>query len=206
MTASRLVLVDGVEYEVVSGGWFLREPCIMVPVSVAGELDGALIGKHVKALIRDARIAHVLMTAEWILNNSRNPTGGRPTSIPDNILANHAAEIAEMREFAGEDSDIDEALAIVEQTIREAQEAEARKISLRTRAQKVRADMRTDYSRTFVKLGRRDGFHCAICMSSESDLQIDHVIPVAQGGDNDLDNLQLLCRSCNAAKSDRHDP
>ncbi len=31
----------------------------------------------------------------------------------------------------------------------------------------------------------------------------DHMIPLAVGGLNDITNLQLLCRECNAAKSDQ---
>jgi 5-methylcytosine-specific restriction endonuclease McrA len=35
------------------------------------------------------------------------------------------------------------------------------------------------------------------------DLEIDHVRPLALGGSNDVDNLQLLCRRCNRSKRDR---
>ena len=31
-------------------------------------------------------------------------------------------------------------------------------------------------------------------------LEIDHIHPLARGGTNKLDNLQVLCRSCNARK------
>ena len=34
---------------------------------------------------------------------------------------------------------------------------------------------------------------------------IDHVVPVAQGGFNQRDNLQLLCSACNLRKADRTD-
>ena len=45
----------------------------------------------------------------------------------------------------------------------------------------------------------RDGGHCTVC-SAEFDLQYDHVIPVALGGATSLENLQLLCGSCNQRK------
>jgi 5-methylcytosine-specific restriction endonuclease McrA len=32
---------------------------------------------------------------------------------------------------------------------------------------------------------------------------IDHIIPVSRGGTNDVDNLRLLCRSCNSKKGAR---
>lgn len=35
-------------------------------------------------------------------------------------------------------------------------------------------------------------------------LEIDHVVPLSRGGSNDLDNLQILCKSHNASKSNRH--
>jgi hypothetical protein len=46
----------------------------------------------------------------------------------------------------------------------------------------------------------RDGGSCTEC-GSAFDLQYDHVIPVARGGGNSFENLQLLCGDCNRAKS-----
>ncbi|HET9899222.1 MAG TPA: HNH endonuclease signature motif containing protein [Streptosporangiaceae bacterium] len=45
----------------------------------------------------------------------------------------------------------------------------------------------------------RDGGQCVQC-GSRFDLQYDHVIPLALGGANAVDNLQLLCGQCNRQK------
>lgn len=46
---------------------------------------------------------------------------------------------------------------------------------------------------------RRDGGRCVRCAGAEL-LQFDHVIPVALGGASTVENLQLLCASCNREK------
>lgn len=40
---------------------------------------------------------------------------------------------------------------------------------------------------------------CAACHSEHS-LTVDHVIPMSIGGKHEIDNLQVLCRSCNSKK------
>ena len=50
----------------------------------------------------------------------------------------------------------------------------------------------------------RDKFQCCSCGSREN-LEVDHIIPLAKGGANDLSNLQTLCSVCNRRKSDRLD-
>jgi hypothetical protein len=48
----------------------------------------------------------------------------------------------------------------------------------------------------------RDGGTCVRCGAS-TQLHFDHVIPFARGGSDGVENLQLLCRSCNLAKGSR---
>lgn len=49
----------------------------------------------------------------------------------------------------------------------------------------------------------RDGFTCQYCGQQPPDitLVIDHIIPVAEGGGNEVDNLRTACQPCNAGKS-----
>jgi len=49
---------------------------------------------------------------------------------------------------------------------------------------------------------KRDGYRCRECGASKDEisLEIDHILPVAKGGTNDIDNLQTLCRECNRMK------
>ena len=45
----------------------------------------------------------------------------------------------------------------------------------------------------------RDGHKCRIC-GDTANLCIDHIIPKSRGGKDTEDNLQVLCRTCNAVK------
>ena len=40
---------------------------------------------------------------------------------------------------------------------------------------------------------------CCAC-GCKDDLHVDHIVPLSRGGTNELDNLQMLCSSCNLSK------
>jgi 5-methylcytosine-specific restriction endonuclease McrA len=64
---------------------------------------------------------------------------------------------------------------------------------IRKRYQNKRDDL-------YKMVKNRDGEICQNCNSKEN-LELDHKKPVSRGGGNNLDNLQILCRDCNAEKS-----
>jgi 5-methylcytosine-specific restriction endonuclease McrA len=50
-----------------------------------------------------------------------------------------------------------------------------------------------------AKVLEKCGVACVYCSSSD-DLTVDHMTPVERGGSEEIDNLQIACRSCNADK------
>lgn len=50
------------------------------------------------------------------------------------------------------------------------------------------------------KVKRRDRGTCRYCGAFDTDIHIDHVIPVALGGSNRIGNLVVACRECNTRK------
>ena len=54
----------------------------------------------------------------------------------------------------------------------------------------------------------RDRYQCKSCGKTklETELTIDHIIPLASGGANDISNLQTLCGACNQQKKHHFDP
>lgn len=49
---------------------------------------------------------------------------------------------------------------------------------------------------------QRNNYQCQSCGKThqETQLTIDHIIPLAKGGSNDISNLQTLCFNCNRQK------
>ena len=74
--------------------------------------------------------------------------------------------------------------------------------TIRTREEETgqaRRERILDEVRAFV--WERDQGRCVRC-GAEDELQFDHVIPVAKGDGNAIDNVQVLCADCNPQKSD----
>ena len=57
-------------------------------------------------------------------------------------------------------------------------------------------------ARLRLKVYARSQFRCSYCgiSVSDSELTVDHVVPISKGGTNDIENLRAACRTCNSAK------
>lgn len=69
------------------------------------------------------------------------------------------------------------------------------------RARKINATGSFTYEEWQNKL-KINKYRCLFC-GSKWNITIDHIIPLSKGGNNDINNLQPLCRSCNAKKHDK---
>lgn len=54
-----------------------------------------------------------------------------------------------------------------------------------------------------VAVFQRDGGQCRQCGYAGPYVEYDHIIPRSKGGQNTVENIQLLCRQCNLKKSNR---
>lgn len=172
----------------------VKRGAVVVPVNDLMRLpdDEAIL--MIRSMIETAQYAYACDRADYIL--SSNITG-RYWYLS---VLNHLADTEDLlRKFAERDSDIAEALALIEKAKAEKQARDNGKST----AKQMRSDARKRYDSLFVEVGRRDGFFCASCGHAGNDLQIDHIEPVAKGGTNDLSNLQLLCPPCNLTKTDK---
>jgi 5-methylcytosine-specific restriction endonuclease McrA len=70
------------------------------------------------------------------------------------------------------------------------------------RENNARARRKPIHPRVRFRVLQAANFRCAYCgkLDEVSDLQIDHVVPVALGGTNDIANLVAACRLCNQGK------
>jgi 5-methylcytosine-specific restriction endonuclease McrA len=64
---------------------------------------------------------------------------------------------------------------------------------------RYREEIARKYQKFYRAIVARDGEFCQYCKTTNN-LTIDHKTALVKGGNNDLENLQLLCGSCNSRK------
>jgi len=78
-----------------------------------------------------------------------------------------------------------------------------RKYLKRVEAGRIRVSLMNERRRSDrLTIIKNKGGKCKACGDTEN-LQLDHIKPIAKGGTNDLDNLQVLCKMCNLHKGQK---
>ena len=60
-----------------------------------------------------------------------------------------------------------------------------------------------DFIKNRIKLLEEHNGYCSYCGSSDGPFEIDHVLPVALGGEDVIENLVVACRCCNRSKGSK---
>jgi len=72
----------------------------------------------------------------------------------------------------------------------------------RTRQMRIRANGGHHTEQQWEFLKGAYNYTCKMCNRKEPEIKLtkDHIIPIRHGGNNDIQNIQPLCRSCNSKK------
>lgn len=172
------------------GGATYSRADVVIPIDQIGDLSDAEIGAYVRSMTEIAELAYAQNEADYVLHRTQLRNWDQTINIEE-------CEVMFTR-FEGRAQIIDQALEIIRARLAQRREQDAK----RRRIGQHRSDIAGNYDRLFIAIGQRDGFCCAHC-SAVADLTIDHIAALANDGTNDIDNLQLLCRSCNSRKGAR---
>lgn len=107
--------------------------------------------------------------------------------------SNYWIRLKDLKEFWGDEDDIELLDSFINDSIRD--ELMEQEYSYRRKA---------GFTSSLKKACReRDGNLCVKCGYGTL-LEIDHIVELVDGGDNSLENLQTLCRSCHLEKTKIH--
>ncbi len=109
--------------------------------------------------------------------------------------------LAAQRHPGSDDAAMQAVYGWVEQAARERgmRPTEGPRVPYRNEVRRRRRQANRRAAAQFRVIGERDGYLCRECGTGR-ELTVEHIIPVFLGGTDDLDNLEILCASCNTAK------
>lgn len=173
-------------WHVISGGLGIMGPSVVVPITQCDGLSDEQIGAKVRELFLSAQELNVEEEAEYLEGQSK-------------ISEEEAKEFLSKAWPYEANS---ESIKKVCERLRGDLEKYAKRRIAQSKIKEFRKAIASHYAEIFVRIGRRDGFYCQECGSS-NELTIDHKTALVNGGTNNDENLQLLCKTCNSRKGDR---
>ena len=178
--------VDGKTWAACSDGNFCGEPSISIPVSVILETDPESLYRNAQSLVQLVVIARVEEYADYICCHI-----GKRGLLPVQLIEYESEKIDYIERNGSASPLAHKALHAVRKT--------KEWIEGRTGIKYRRRAFNKKRPTLFEDVGNRDGFYCKKCGEGR-DLTLDHILPIARGGDDSLGNLQILCRICNSEK------
>lgn len=175
-----------VQWFVTSSHIYGDEGAVIIPCNTLGSLSREEIGRFVEILAQQNDRVFAKEKAVQVANFGVN-------NFSADVLREYRQSILP---YINDDEVFTEAVDIIDRELRE------RKQRSETTPMKTRNKLAWMYEAVKSELVDRDGKQCAAC-GSRANLEVDHIHPVSRGGKNDLENLQLLCRSCNRSKKDQ---
>jgi len=175
---------------IVSGSG-MGHACIILPVDQIEDLPNDKIGEYAKLLIHDARAGSMLEKLNLLFCNDIK-----------------GISFEELEELEAECSVFEDCEMLVPWLKKLRFALNERRDERRVRAakksllKKRRIKFASEQAEKMLAIIHRDGHQCSRCLTTD-DLTLDHIVPVEKGGSDDLDNLQILCRSCNSKKGNR---
>lgn len=171
------------------GSFVCSDSDVIIPIETARKWGKEQIGRIVKELCDEAEALNIVERWGW----HEYPYHLQHTSDSElfefeNRVASFEAKSVRVQNIA--------------RAVKEAADLRRLRIERRKNVKKLRRQFSAIREKTFAKIAERDGEQCHQC-GNKDHLTVDHVRALIDGGDNDLGNLQILCRSCNSKKGGR---
>jgi len=194
----RTIDIDGIELKIVSNGFFENNS----PLLCLSKDDAANVEQVIKSSQEFLSIADEINLVGWISDgiwfyHSEHKFITRSKTLQD---IERELEIV-LRSRFSRDCD-KEAMSNHVEWAREYERKRIEKEAKKKHCKKRRTQFAKVRDDVMLALIERDGYMCNKC-GSQNGLSVDHIAPLSRGGSDVLDNLQILCKSCNSRKRDK---
>jgi len=197
MTLEKSFIINGTSFSVASNSFARNGPVVQFEINNLPQCIVDIIGKenvedavgYTVAISELSEFEHYLAHGDREITNYLECTKGEPQELPSGQILYPAlqsrsirwwwaAATAQKLQETGAQRRLENGLREFEQAVKKFHDSinqDRRSVKPQTKVQTTRNGLAKKYHKTFVEIGRRDGFNCAYCGSASEDLQIDHI-------------------------------